>query len=311
VFAAGGAAPDTSVERSHQGTAHGRAALKFVSFVSDGRPAFGAVKDDGVVDLTPHFAAQGATSLRSLLALGGLDRAKDIVRGVKPDMALTDITYLPVVPDPDKIICIGLNYADHVAETGRQQTEKPAMFARFAGSQVGHLRPMVKPRSSEEFDYEGELAVVIGTEGRHIPAERALSHVAGYACYNEGSVRDWQRHTSQFLPGKTFAGTGAFGPWLVTTDEIPDPRGLTVETRLNGTVVQHGNTNMMITAVPDLIAYCSAILPLLPGDVIVTGTPGGVGAKRNPPLWLRPGDTVEVEISKIGCLRNPVTEEAA
>ncbi len=285
--------------------------MQLVSFVLDGKTGFGATKAGGLVNLTPHFAGQGIVTLRGLLAAGRLAAASDILREAKPDMAFDDITFLPVIPDPDKIICIGLNYRDHVAETGRQVTEKPALFGRFAGSQVAHLQPMIKPRVSEEFDYEGELAVVIGTTGRHIAPARALQHVAGYACYNEGSIRDWQRHTGQFLAGKTFAGTGAFGPWLVTTDEIPDPSTLTIETRLNGQVVQRSGTDMMLNGVPALIAYCSAILPLLPGDVIVTGTPAGVGAKRNPPLWLRPGDTVEVEISGIGCLRNPVAEETA
>ena len=165
---------------------------------------------------------------------------------------------------------------------------------------------MVRPKVSERFDYEGELAVIIGTGGRHIAEADSLKHVAGYACYNEGSVRDWQMHTSQYLAGKTFAGTGAFGPWMVTADEVPDPAALTLETRLNG---QDTATDLMITPVPRLIAYISTILPLLPGDVIVSGTPGGVGSKRNPPLWLKPGDTVEVEISGIGVLRNPVVAE--
>jgi 2-keto-4-pentenoate hydratase/2-oxohepta-3-ene-1,7-dioic acid hydratase in catechol pathway len=284
--------------------------MKLVSFVIAGRPGYGAVKGAGVVDLTRHFAAKGVTTLRGLLAAGLMAEARDAVATAAPDVPLGGLDFAPVIPDPDKIICIGLNYRDHVAETGRTETANPALFARFAGSQVGHLQPMVRPAVSEEFDYEGELAVVIGTAGRHIPAGRALAHVAGYACYNEGSIRDWQRHTSQFLAGKTFAGTGAFGPWLVTADEIPDPSRLTLQTRLNGQVVQSTTTDLMITAIPQLIAYCSTLLPLLPGDVIVTGTPGGVGAKRTPPLWLRPGDVVEVEISAIGCLRNPVVAEA-
>ncbi len=283
--------------------------MRLVSFALGGRPAFGAVKGHGIVNLTPHLAAQGIPTLRGLLAAGALDAARGIVAGAAPDLELDGIAFLPVIPDPDKIICIGLNYRDHVVETGRTVTEHPALFGRFAGSQVGHLQAMVKPGCSDEFDYEGELAVVIGTAGRHIPAGQALAHVAGYSCYNEGSVRDWQRHTGQFLAGKTFAGTGAFGPWLVTADEIPDPSGLALETRLNGAVVQRGDTGQMITAVPELIAYCSTILPLLPGDVIVTGTPAGVGAKRTPPLWLRAGDVVEVEIERIGCLRNPVVNE--
>ncbi len=284
--------------------------MKLTSFTKDGQHGYGAVSDDGIVDLGSRFGERAPT-LRALIAAGALAEAARLAIEAAPDVPLSAVTFEPVIPDPDKIICVGLNYRDHVAETGRTVTEKPALFARFAGSQVGHLKPLVRPRVSEEFDYEGELAAVIGIGGRHIPAERALAHVAGYACYNEGSVRDWQRHTGQFLSGKTFAGTGGFGPWLVTADEIPDPSRLTLETRLNGEVVQRTTTDLMITPVPALIAYISTILPLLPGDVIVTGTPGGVGAKRVPPLWMKPGDVAEVEISGIGCLRNPVIAETA
>ena len=283
--------------------------MKLVSFVAnDGRPSYGAIKDGGVLDLARRFGERAPT-LRTLLASGALADAAGILADVTPDLSLEGLTFAPVIPDPDKIICVGLNYRDHVSETGKTATEKPALFARFAGSQIGHLQPLVKPAISDAFDYEGELAVVIGKQGRRIPAERALEYVAGYSCYNEGTVRDWQLHTSQYLAGKTFAGTGAFGPWLVTTDEIPDPSRLTLETRLNGQVVQHTTTDLMITSVPEQIAYISTILPLLPGDVIVTGTPGGVGAKRNPPLFMRPGDVAEVEISGIGVLRNPVAAE--
>jgi 2-keto-4-pentenoate hydratase/2-oxohepta-3-ene-1,7-dioic acid hydratase in catechol pathway len=246
-----------------------------------------------------------------LLETNRVAEAAKLAVSAAPDHPLDKITFAPVIPDPGKIICVGLNYRDHVAETGRTVTEKPALFVRFPCSQVGHLQPIVKPKVSDDFDYEGELALVIGKEGRHIPASRALDHIAGYSCYNEGSVRDWQRHTSQFLSGKTFAESGSFGPWLVTTDEIPDPSKLTLQTRLNGAVVQDTTTDLLITAIPELIAYISAICPLVPGDVIVTGTPGGVGAKRTPPLWMRPGDTVEVEISGIGSLRNKVIAEPA
>ena len=285
--------------------------MKLVSFVADdGGSGYGAVKNGGVVDLSSRLGERAPT-LRTLLAAGALVEATRILADATPDLPLEGLAFAPVVPDPDKIICVGLNYRDHVAETGRTVTEKPALFARFAGSQVGHLQPLVKPKVSDEFDYEGELVVVIGKRGRHIPAERALEHVAGYSCYNEGSVRDWQRHTSQYLAGKSFAGTGAFGPWLITADEIPDPSRLTLETRLNGQVVQHTTTDLMITPVAEQIAYISTILPLLPGDVIVSGTPGGVGVKRNPQLFMRPGDVVEVEISGIGVLRNPVIAEAA
>jgi 2-keto-4-pentenoate hydratase/2-oxohepta-3-ene-1,7-dioic acid hydratase in catechol pathway len=283
--------------------------MKLLSFVVDGHPSYGTLKDNGIVDLCARFATEECTSLRQLLEGNRLADAATLTATARPDHSLDKIAFAPVIPDPGKIICVGLNYRDHVAETGRTVTEKPALFARFACSQVGHLQPLVKPKVSDDFDYEGELAVVIGRPGRHIPAGRALEHVAGYACYNEGSIRDWQRHTSQFLAGKTFAESGSFGPWLVTTDEIPDPSKLTLQTRLNGTVVQNATTDLMITAVPELIAYISTICPLTPGDVIVTGTPGGVGLKRTPPLWMRPGDTVEVEISGVGTLRNTVIAE--
>ena len=283
--------------------------MKIVSFIRAGRPGYGIVKDGGVVDLSARFGERWPT-LRRLLAADALAEAETAARDAAADFPLDRLDLAPVIPDPDKIICVGLNYRDHVAETGRTVTEKPALFARFAGSQVGHLQPLVKPAVSDEFDYEGELAVVIGKAGRHIAATQALAHVAGYACYNEGSIRDWQRHTSQFLAGKSFAGTGGFGPWLVTADEIPDPSRLSLETRLNGEVVQRTTTDLMITPVAEQIAYISTILPLLAGDVIVTGTPGGVGVKRQPQLFMRPGDVVEVEISGIGVLRNAVVAEA-
>ncbi|MGJ5038551.1 fumarylacetoacetate hydrolase family protein [Bradyrhizobium sp. HKCCYLRH3059] len=280
--------------------------MKLVSFVIDGRAGYGAVKGDGVVDLGRRLPAK---SLRALLEADALRDAAALLTSEPPDYPLDAITFAPVIPDPGKIICVGLNYRDHVAETGRTVTEKPALFARFPTSQVGHLQPVIRPGVSDHFDYEGELALVIGKAGRHVRREDALTHIAGYSCYNEGSIRDWQRHTSQFLSGKTFDQSGAFGPWLVTADEIPDPSKLTLQTRLNGETVQRTTTDLLITDVPDLIVYCSTIMTLLPGDVIVTGTPGGVGFKRTPPLFMKPGDTVEVEISGIGALRNPVTAE--
>ncbi|WP_315838457.1 fumarylacetoacetate hydrolase family protein [Bradyrhizobium prioriisuperbiae] len=280
--------------------------MKLLSFIAEGSASYGAVKDRGVVDLGRRLAQR---TLRELLEADRLQDAAAVLAAGTPDHALDAIAYAPVIPDPGKIICVGLNYRDHVAEVGRTVTEKPALFARFATSQVGHLQPVIRPRVSDHFDYEGELAVIIGRRGRHIGRSDALGHVAGYACYNEGSVRDWQRHTTQFLAGKTFDHTGSFGPWLVTTDEIPDPSRLTLETRLNGESVQKTTTDLLITDIPDLIAYCSTIMTLEPGDVIVTGTPGGVGLKRTPPLFMKPGDTVEVEISGIGLLRNPAAAE--
>ncbi|GLR98445.1 2-keto-4-pentenoate hydratase/2-oxohepta-3-ene-1,7-dioic acid hydratase in catechol pathway [Bradyrhizobium liaoningense] len=189
--------------------------MKLLSFIANGRTSFGAVKDNGVVDLGSRMT--GCTTLRQLLEAGRVAEAAKLAATTAPDHPLDSITFAPVIPDPGKIICVGLNYRDHVAETGRTVTEKPALFVRFPCSQVGHLQPIMKPKVSDDFDYEGELALVIGKAGRHIPAGRALDHVAGYSCYNEGSIRDWQRHTSQFLAGKTFAESGSFGPWLVPT----------------------------------------------------------------------------------------------
>jgi len=188
-------------------------------------------------------------------------------------------------------------------------SQYPVLFLRLPESQIGHLQPLLRPRVSQQLDFEGELAVVIGQPGRHIRASQALDHVAGYSIYNEASIRDWQKHTHQFTAGKNFSGTGAFGPWLVTPDEIPDPRKLTLTTRLNGAVMQHASVGDLIFPIEELIAYVSRITELRPGDVLVTGTPSGVGGLRTPPVWMQPGDLVEVEISQLGVLRNPVAEE--
>ena len=198
---------------------------------------------------------------------------------------------------------------EHRLETGRDKTEKPTVFMRIADSQIGHQQPILVPIESHELDYEGEIAVVIGKQGRRISAADSWSHIAGYACYNDASVRDWQRHTTQFTPGKNFVATGGFGPWLVTRDEIKDGAELPLTTRLNGQVMQQATTAMMIFSIPELIAYVSTYTVLRPGDVIVTGTPGGVGMKRKPPVWMKDGDTVEVEVGGIGILRNPIRQE--
>ncbi|PJI38241.1 MAG: 5-carboxymethyl-2-hydroxymuconate isomerase [Rhizobium sp.] len=280
--------------------------MKLCSFTKDGRASYGLVTDAGIVDLGKRLPE---ATLRDFLGSGDLARAAALA-GEPADYAFDAVEHTPVIPNPDKIICVGLNYHAHVQETGREETVNPVLFARYAGSQIGHGQALVKPLESIEFDYEGEVAVIIGKEGRRIPEAEALSHVAGYACYNDASVRDWQKHTHQFMPGKTFANTGAFGPWMVTADEIPDPTALHLQTRLNGQVVQDTDVSLLITSIPRLIAYCSTVLPLLPGDVIVSGTPGGVGARRNPPLWMRDGDICEVEISGIGTLSNAVKAEA-
>lgn len=279
--------------------------MKLCSFIHDGSASYGLVTDAGIVDLGKRLAEP---TLRDFLAAGDLSRAAALA-DQPADHGFDEVTHAPVIPNPEKIICVGLNYHTHIEETGREETPNPVIFARYAGSQIGHGEALIKPLESDEFDYEGEVAVIIGKEGRRIAEADALDFVAGYACYNDGSVRDWQKHTHQFMPGKTFAGTGAFGPWMVTADEIPDPEKMHLQTRLNGQVVQDTDVSLLVTSIPRLIAYCSTILPLLPGDVIVSGTPGGVGARRNPPLWMREGDVCEVEISGIGTLSNPVRAE--
>jgi len=280
--------------------------MKLVSFSVGSRASYGAVVDGGVVDLGSRLKYP---DLRGLLVAGALEEARRQAAGAKPDHALKDLVFAPVIPNPDKIVCVGLNYEEHRVETGRDKTEQPALFLRVAASQVGHGQPMLCPRESTMFDYEGEIAVIIGRGGRRIPQARAYEHVAGYACYNDGSVRDWQRHTVQWTAGKNFVHTGAFGPWMVTADEIPGGTLLTLTTRLNGAEVQRANTEQMIFKIPRLIEYISTFTTLAPGDVIVTGTPGGVGSRRTPPLWMKPGDTVEVEIDKVGKLVNPIAVE--
>lgn len=282
--------------------------MRLMTYEAGGKQSFGAVEGDGVVDLA---AAMGGKypDLLSLIEAGAYDEAASAAAGKSPDHALSDITYLPVVPNPKKIVCVGLNYDDHRIETGHEPSGYPVLFPRYANCQVGHGQAMVKPKNSDMFDYEGELAVIIGKAGRHVSREDALAHVAGYSCYNDGSVRDWQSHTHQFMPGKNFTATGGFGPWMVTADEIPDPSVLTLTTRLNGQVVQNAPTDHMIFNVPYVISYISSFMALQPGDVIASGTPGGVGMKRTPPLFMKDGDTCEVEISKVGTLVNPIVNE--
>jgi len=226
-----------------------------------------------------------------------------------PVISLDSITLLPVITNPRKILCVGINYASHIAETGRETPTHPMLFPRYAASQVAHGAPMLRPPESEKFDFEGELAVVIGKPGRRISTQSAFEHIAGYSCYNDGTIRDWQRHSTQFMPGKTWPGTGAFGPWLVTTDEISDPSTLELTTRLNGEVMQHAPISDLVFDIPKLIEYCSTFVLLETGDVIITGTTGGVGAFRKPPVWMKDGDLIEVEISSIGTLANPVKDE--
>lgn len=280
--------------------------MKFISFHHQGRATWGAVTSQGVVEL----ASERTPTLLSAIATGQLDALGRAASSSASTTRLADVTLLPVIPDPGKIVCIGHNYEEHRIETQRDRTENPSVFLRVAASQVGHDGPLVLPAESAHLDYEGEIAIVIAKAGRRIGQAAAWDHIAGYSAYNDGSVRDWQKHTTQFTPGKNFDRTGAFGPWLVTRDEIADGAELTLETRLNGRVMQHSTTAMMIFPIPRLIEYVSTFTTLEPGDVIVTGTPGGVGARRTPPVWMRHGDRVEVEVSGIGVLANTVTAEA-
>ncbi|MEX3011310.1 fumarylacetoacetate hydrolase family protein [Hoeflea sp. TYP-13] len=281
--------------------------MKLASFEKNGVAGYGVVENDRLLDVSAVLGEKYRT-LRAIMTAGALAEVGKAARSA-PQRPIDEISFLPVIPDPSKIICIGINYATHIAEAGRETPQYPMIFVRFSESQTGHRQPMIIPAESGKFDFEGELAVVIGRGGRRIPRERALDHVAGYACYNDGSVRDWQRHSTQFTAGKNFPGTGAFGPWLVTGDEIPDPSRLELETRLNGEVMQRAPISDLVFDVPALIEYCSTMTQLTPGDVIITGTTGGVGAFRNPPLFMRDGDTVEVEITQIGTLTNRVQAE--
>jgi 2-keto-4-pentenoate hydratase/2-oxohepta-3-ene-1,7-dioic acid hydratase in catechol pathway len=280
--------------------------MRFASFLHQGREAFGAVLGDSIVCLSPEWVDR-YPDLRSLLGTSSIPDANLLATGEQLDIA--DVRFRPVIANPSKIVCVGLNYRDHIGETGRQNSPYPVLFLRLPSSQVGHLEPLVRPHLSNQLDYEGELAVVIGKPGRYIRRAQALEHVAGYSIYNEASIRDWQKHSHQYTAGKNFPGTGAFGPWLVTADEIPDPGVLRLTTRLNGQVMQQGHVADLIFPIDELIAYISSVTEVVAGDVLVTGTPAGVGGLRKPPIWMQPGDIVEVEIPEIGVLSNPVMQE--
>lgn len=281
--------------------------MKLATFKTAQGPSYGVITGKGIVDLRRYLGNQ-YPDLKSLIAGNGFaDAVKHL--NETPDYKESDITWLPVIPNPDKILCVGLNYQEHVVETGRDNTEQPAIFIRLPESQVGHRQPILRPRESNNLDYEAEIAVIIGRTGRRISQDKAWSHIAGYSCYNDGSVRDWQRHTIQWTAGKNFARTGGFGPWMVTADEIPPGTKMTLSCRLNGERMQQATTEQMIFKIPKIIEYVSAWTTLVPGDVIVTGTPGGVGARRNPPIWMKPGDKVEVEIDKVGILENSIGED--
>ena len=285
--------------------------MKLVSFLRLGEVTFGVETNHGIIDLGERLKNKMRTkSIIELLNTDLMPREEDL-ENLSPDYSFSDITFLPVIPDPGKILCIGLNYEKHRIETKREESGYPTIFTRFSDSQVAHNQYLVKPNASDRFDFEGELAVIIGKGGRNIQEKDAMNHIAGYSCYNDGSIRDWQKHTSQFVPGKNFPKTGAFGPGMVLRQSISDYKKLKIQTRLNNEVVQDACLDQLIFDIPRLIAYCSSFNCLSVGDVIVTGTPGGVGDRRDPPLYLKEGDDIEVEISEVGLLKNHVINESS
>ncbi|MFZ9734815.1 MAG: fumarylacetoacetate hydrolase family protein [Burkholderiaceae bacterium] len=285
--------------------------MRFLNFLHpDGTTRLGVLKDGGLIDLSVKGFP---TSLDALLKTGPtlMDVLKADWPNLAPNAELEGLRWLPPILNPSKAIAVGLNYVDHAAESPYKDPPKyPVLFHRFPSSWVGHGQPIIRPKVSTEFDYEGEIAVIIGKEGRHIAKADALSHVAGYSLFNDGSIRDYQFKSTQWMIGKNFDASASFGPWMVTADELPmGAVGLQLKTRLNGQVVQDANTRDMIFDVATLVSICSEIFALQPGDVIISGTPAGVGFARKPPLFMKHGDTVMVEVPEIGLLSNPVADE--
>src|SRR5215469_747808 len=280
--------------------------MKLASYVTDGKQAFGAVSGDAVITLNDRLRARHL-SLRDALAAGALEEMRGLAQSLRPDRKLADVRLLPPIPNPEKILCVGINYKSHAAEQGHEAPKLPNIFTRFVNTLVAHDGEMIRPKVSTSFDFEGELAVIIGKGGRHISEQNALAHVAGYTCFCDASVRDFTKYS--LVASKNFAGTGPLGPWIVTSDEIPDPTRLTLVTRLNGQEMQRSGTDMLIHSIPAIIAFCSVFTPLSPGDIIATGTPDGIGAKRNPPVWMKAGDVLEVDVDRIGTLRTRIVDE--
>ena len=283
--------------------------MRLLSFNRHGESSFGAVKDGGVVELAGRVRAR---SLRELLAANLVDAAREVVAGRAPDHALDDLRFLPPVPDAEKIVCIGVNYPERNAEyrDASEQPKYPSVFMRTRESLVGHGDAILRPPESEQLDYEGEVVMIIGREGRRIPQERAREHVAGLTIMNEGTLRDWVRHGKfNVTQGKNFARSGSMGPWMITADELPAFDPLRLRTRVNGELRQDDTTARLMFPFPALVSYLSTFMTLRPGDLISTGTPAGAGARLDPPRWLRPGDRVEVEVEGIGTLVNTVEDE--
>ncbi len=284
--------------------------MSFVSFEIAGQQTYGLWKDEGNWIQVPHVFQAEYPDLKSVIAANKLDECEALTRQSGKSVTSSQAHLLPVIPNPSKIFCIGLNYKTHVAETKRADSDYPAIFTRFADSLTAHNAPLPRPKETQRFDFEGELAVIIGKGGRNITQAQALDHIAGYACFNDGTARDWQRHTHQWIPGKNFPLTGPLGPYMATRHEIPDVNQLTLESRLNGEVMQHASVADLIYTLPVIIEYLSGFTNLSPGDVIATGTPGGVGDRREPPVYMKAGDVIEIEITGLGTLRNVVSNAA-
>lgn len=285
--------------------------MKLASYLHRGRESYGAVNGGGVVDVRSRLPRHH--TLLDVLRAGALDEVKAAAEGVREDFPLREVELLPPVVLPEKILCVGVNYANRNAEykDNSEAPKYPSLFFRTPGSFVGHGRPIVRPSVSAQLDYEGEIVLVIGRGGRHIPAGRALEHIAGFTLCNEGSVRDWLRHGKfNVTQGKNFDASGSLGPWMVTADEIDLARPLHLTTRVNGETRQDDTTANLIFSFADLIAYITTFTALKPGDLIVTGTPTGAGARFDPPRWLTPGDVVEIEVPEIGILRNEVVAKS-
>lgn len=285
--------------------------MRLVTYQSPSGPRVAGVREGGYVDLN-QSRPDVPSCIKALLAQGpkGLENAQAALEAAQV-MPAENVRLMAPIPNPEKVICVGVNYADHARESGMEVPDEPVVFSKFPSAVGTHGDPIVLPRLSDQVDYEGELVVVIGTGGRHISNQRAKQHVAAYACGNDVSARDWQHHKpgGQWLLGKSFDSFAPFGPALVTADEIPDPGNLRIQTRLNGRTMQDSNTDQLIFSVQELVAYVSGVFTLTPGDLIFTGTPPGVGGARKPPVFLKPGDVVEVEIENLGVLRNPVVAE--
>ena len=281
--------------------------MKFISYKHKSESKFGIIDNNLITDLTGKIL--GADTLKDLIFKNGISEAKKFAEANPGKLSVNDVEYLPVIPNPGKIICVGLNYSEHVKETNRTIEENPVIFHRFPESQTAHLQAIQRPVASDNLDFEGEMAVIMGEAGKHVKPEDALKHIVGYSCYNESTIRDWQRHTRQFGMGKNFEKTGSFGPHMVLAENISDYKKLSIKSKLNGKLMQSAKLNQLIFDIPLLISYVSKAIPWRAGDVLVTGTPGGVGFKRTPPVYMKDGDQIDVEITEIGTLSNFIKDE--